>query len=202
MSAWLPFTLFAFVASITPGPTNLLILAQGSRRGWKSALPAVFGASLAAAAIVLAVGLGLSQTLLAYPLVRRLMAAIGVAWLSWLAWRLFRSPPPEVEAGDEISAAPAFGARQAAGLQLINPKTWMMALSVVGVFAGPASRALDIALLALTFGVVALPCLALWGLVGSGVARLFRHPYQWQWFNRVLALLLLSVAWWSLLITG
>ena len=56
MSSWLPFTLFAFVASITPGPTNLLILAQSSRRGWQHALPAVFGASLAAAMIVLVVG--------------------------------------------------------------------------------------------------------------------------------------------------
>ncbi|KAA0018261.1 LysE family translocator [Salinicola corii] len=202
MSAWLPFTLFAFVASITPGPTNLLILAQGSRQGWKSALPAVLGASLAAAAIVLTVGLGLSHTLLAHPLVRRLMAAIGVAWLSWLAWRLFRSPPPEVDTGDLASVAPAFGARQAAGLQLVNPKTWMMAMSVVGVFTDAASSATQIGVLALTFGVVALPCLALWGLVGSGVARLFRQPRQWQWFNRVLALLLLTVAWWSLLITG
>ena len=79
MSSWLPFTLFAFVASITPGPTNLLILTQGARRGWQRALPAVFGASLAAAMIVLVIGGGLAQTLLAYPLVRHVMAMVGVA---------------------------------------------------------------------------------------------------------------------------
>ncbi|WP_110654683.1 LysE family translocator [Salinicola halimionae] len=199
MSAWLPFALFAFVASITPGPTNLLILTQGARHGWKSTLPAACGASLAAAAIVLTVGLGLSHTLLAYPIIRQLMAAIGVGWLSWLAWRLYRSPPPNLEADAERSDAPVFGPRQAAGLQLVNPKTWMMALSVVGVFTDSASSATQIGLLALTFGVVALPCLALWGMIGSGVARLFHTTRQWQWFNRALALMLLAVAWWSVL---
>ncbi|MGM8851736.1 LysE family translocator [Salinicola halophyticus] len=199
MSAWLPFALFAFVASITPGPTNLLILTQGARRGWKSTLPAVFGASLAAATIVLTAGLGLSQTLLAYPVIRQLMAAIGVGWLTWLAWRLYRSQPPSIETDAERSGAPAFGPRQAAGLQLVNPKTWMMALSVVGVFTDSASSATQIGVLALTFGIVALPCLALWGMIGSGVARLFHTKRQWQWFNRALALLLLAVAWGSVL---
>lgn len=201
MSAWLPFTLFAFVASITPGPTNLLILTQGMRRGWQSALPAVFGASLAAAGIVLMVGWGLARTLLAYPGFQHLMAALGVVWLSWLAWRLYRSPPPDFD--DTIGHRPPnFGAPQAAGLQLVNPKTWMMALSVVGVFADGAAGTSSVAILALIFGAVAMPCLTIWALMGSGAAKLFRTPRQWQWFNRALALLLLLVAWWSVLAPG
>ncbi|WP_280570179.1 LysE family translocator [Chromohalobacter sp. 296-RDG] len=198
MSSWLPFTLFAFVASITPGPTNLLILTQGSRQGWKRALPAVFGASLAAAMIVLVVGGGLANTLLAYPLVRQIMALVGVAWLSWLAWKLYCSQPPTLE-NDTSYRAPHFGALQAAGLQLVNPKTWMMALSVVSVFTDGASSMAHVAVLALIFGGVAVPCLASWALMGSGVGRLFRTTRQWRWFNRGLALLLLGVAWWSLL---
>ncbi|MCK0715215.1 LysE family translocator [Chromohalobacter sarecensis] len=201
MSSWLPFTLFAFVASITPGPTNLLILTQGSRRGWKRALPAVFGASLAAAMIVLVVGGGLANTLLAYPRVRQIMAMLGVIWLSWLAWKLYCSPPPTL-ANDASDRVPHFGALQAAGLQLVNPKTWMMALSVVSVFTDGASSTAHVAVLALIFGGVAVPCLASWALMGSGVARLFRTTRQWQWFNRGLALLLLGVAWWSLLMPG
>ncbi|OHZ02817.1 LysE family translocator [Salinicola sp. LHM] len=201
MSSWLPFTLFAFVASITPGPTNLLILTQGARRGWQRALPAVFGASLAAAMIVLVVGGGLAQTLLAYPLIRQVMAIAGVAWLSWLAWKLYRSPPPTLES-EASGRAPHFGALQAAGLQLVNPKTWMMAFSVVGVFTDGTTSTIHIAVLALIFGGIAVPCLACWALMGSGVGRLFRTSRQWQWFNRGLAFLLLSVAWWSVSIPG
>ena len=34
----LPFILFALVSSISPGPTNLLILAHGARRGLRASL--------------------------------------------------------------------------------------------------------------------------------------------------------------------
>lgn len=33
MASLLPFLLFAFVASITPGPTNILVLSHSSRQG-------------------------------------------------------------------------------------------------------------------------------------------------------------------------
>ncbi|VFS49858.1 Uncharacterised protein [Budvicia aquatica] len=34
MGQLIPFILFAFVASITPGPTNVLILSQSARHGF------------------------------------------------------------------------------------------------------------------------------------------------------------------------
>ena len=51
------FVLFAFVASITPGPTNILVLSNSSRFGLGAAMPIIFGACSAAALIVLLVGL-------------------------------------------------------------------------------------------------------------------------------------------------
>ena len=53
MSQLLPFVLFAFVASITPGPTNILVLSNSSRFGLGAAMPIIFGACSAAALIVL-----------------------------------------------------------------------------------------------------------------------------------------------------
>ncbi|PTT65717.1 lysine transporter LysE, partial [Pseudomonas sp. HMWF007] len=63
MASLLPFLLFAFVASITPGPTNILVLSHSSRRGLSATLPIIFGACAAAALIVLVVGLGAGETL-------------------------------------------------------------------------------------------------------------------------------------------
>ena len=40
----LPFMLFAFVASITPGPTNVLVLGSSARYGVAATLPLVIGA--------------------------------------------------------------------------------------------------------------------------------------------------------------
>jgi len=42
MESLLPFLLFAFVASITPGPTNILVLSHSSRRGLGATLPIIF----------------------------------------------------------------------------------------------------------------------------------------------------------------
>lgn len=88
----LPFLLFAFVASITPGPTNILVLSNSARYGFKAALPIVFGACASAALIVLLVGSGFGHALSHHPSLQRAMQWAGVLWLSYLAWALFKAP--------------------------------------------------------------------------------------------------------------
>ena len=74
----LPFLLFAFVASITPGPTNILVLSNSARYGLAAAMPIVFGGCAGAAAIVLLVGSGVGSSLTAFPavLLQRTMRAM------------------------------------------------------------------------------------------------------------------------------
>lgn len=90
----LPFMLFAFVASITPGPTNILVLSNSARYGFKAALPIIFGACAGAAGIVWLVGSGVGQSLVQLPKVQAAMQWVGVAWLTYLAWQIFSAPPP------------------------------------------------------------------------------------------------------------
>jgi threonine/homoserine/homoserine lactone efflux protein len=183
----LSFLLFAFVASITPGPTNILILSNSARYGVKASLPIILGAGLGAAALVLLVGTGAGRSLAQLPAVQPVMSAIGVGWLTWLAWKIFSSSSHPIEAdGDR----PRIGLLGAASLQVINPKTWMMALAVVSVFSQG-----NVAHLALAFFLVSLPCLGCWALLGTGSARLLTSERAMQWLNRGMALLLLVSAW-------
>ncbi|MNM87684.1 Homoserine/homoserine lactone efflux protein [compost metagenome] len=192
MSQLLPFFLFALVASISPGPTNLLILAHGARLGLRASLAPIVAACGAAAAIVLLVGLGLGELLLRHPLAQQLMSWTGVLWLTWLAWKILRS------AGEPLAASAdkGFSAVNAASLQVVNPKVWLMAVAVIGVFAAPS---LPVWQLALVFLLVALPCMAAWALLGVGSARWLRSPQRLGWFNRGLAGLLLVSAWAAML---
>ncbi|MBF0643730.1 LysE family transporter, partial [Pseudomonas protegens] len=73
LSTLLPFVLFAFVASITPGPTNILVLNNSARHGLRAAPPIILGAALAAAGIVLLVGAGLGDWLAGRPKVQQAM---------------------------------------------------------------------------------------------------------------------------------
>lgn len=194
----LPFVLFAFVASITPGPTNILVLSNSARYGLMAALPIVLGACAGAAALVLLVGTGLGHLLLQWPHVQTAMAWAGVLWLSWLALGLYRAPALDAAAAQ---GGPRLGLIGAAGLQVVNPKTWMMALAVIGVFSsGAANPVTRIALLALVFFAVSVPCLACWALLGAGSARVLRSPRALRNFNRAMALLLLGAAWSSVLL--
>jgi threonine/homoserine/homoserine lactone efflux protein len=194
----LPFILFAFVASITPGPTNILVLSNSARYGFKAALPIILGACLGAAGIVLLVGSGVGQSLVHLPKVQSAMQWAGVAWLSYLAWQIFSAP---VEALDVQSAQKRLGFSGAASLQLINPKTWMMALAVVSVFAGNgAERQSQVITLSMVFFLISLPCLATWAVLGAGSSQLLRSPRAMQRFNRCMALLLLGSAWLSVVI--
>ncbi|WP_223449938.1 MULTISPECIES: LysE family translocator [unclassified Pseudomonas] len=192
----LPFLLFAFVASITPGPTNILVLSNSARYGLVAAVPIIFGACASAATIVLLVGSGAGASLTAWPFVQTAMQWIGVAWLSYLAWQIFNAPAEAVTTQD---ADARLGLLGAAGLQLINPKTWMMALAVVSVFAGGGEQRLaHVMVLSLAFFLISLPCLGVWALLGAGSTRWLRSPRSMQRFNRCMALLLLGSAWLSL----
>lgn len=191
MSQLLPFVLFAFVASITPGPTNILVLSNSTRFGLGAAVPIILGACSAAALIVLLVGLGAGEWLLRHPPLQQAMTWFGVGWLLYLAWQIARSP---TEAIEDDAASRRLGALGAAGLQVINPKVWMMALAVVGVFSGAAADAARYALHALLFFLIALPCLAAWALLGAGAAKLLHSAVHMRRFNYAMALLLVVSA--------
>ncbi|CAI8781547.1 cysteine/O-acetylserine efflux protein [Pseudomonas sp. IT-P2] len=198
MESLLPFLLFSFVASITPGPTNILVMSHSSRRGMTATLPIIFGACVSAALVVLVVGLGVGETLLRYPRVQQAMAWAGVLWLSWLAWQIFRSTPPSLDSA--TAADDGFNVFGAAGLQLINPKVWMMAVAVVSVFGGNGEESARMVLLSAVFLMVCLPCMTAWALLGVGSARFFGSPRAFRRMNAGLAVLLLLSAWLAVLV--
>nr|WP_204260930.1 LysE family translocator [Leclercia adecarboxylata] len=188
----MPFLLFAFVASITPGPTNILVLTNSQHFGVRATLPALLSACVAASAIVLISGAGAGEMLHQYPLVRQVMSWAGVLWLSWMSWQLFCAPAANVSRDTHTR----FTARAAALLQVINPKTWMMALAVVSLFAPAGEGALrDIALMALWFLLISVACLLCWAWLGQAVNKVFRTAAAMVRFQRLMALCLFISAW-------
>ena len=193
----LPFLLFAFVASITPGPTNILVLSNSARFGLTAAVPIILGACASAALLVLLVGMGAGSTLTRWPLLQTLMQWAGVAWLTCLAWQISHAP---AEAIATHKTEKRFGLLGAAGLQWINPKTWMMALAVVSVFAGVGEdRFVHVMGLSLAFFLISLPCLGAWAVLGASSSRWLRSRRAMQRFNRCMGLLLLGSTWLSVL---
>lgn len=189
---YLNFFVFAFVASITPGPSNLISLMIGSKQGVSAAIPFVIGSSFSAALILWLSGFGLTSLIIDFPIFKILMSWAGAIWISWLAWQLFQSTTHHTLAAPEKIA----GWLEGATLQLVNPKTWIMAITVNAIFTLPdAKHSTQLFYLSIIFFVVAMPCLLSWSWLGQ-TAQLINNFPKWECLiNRALAILLLFTVW-------
>lgn len=188
---FLPFVTFAFVASITPGPSNLLVLGNSARHGFLAALPIVWGSCLGSAAIVLMVGLGIGQWLTTHPHIQTAMGWAGALWLSYLAWQIATQP---ADAQRSAATRPTAGLT-AAAIQVGNPKAWGMAFAVVSIFAGENAGLDRYALLSGLFLLISIPCLGTWAALGSASGSMLTSGKAAKGLNIVLALALFASAW-------
>jgi threonine/homoserine/homoserine lactone efflux protein len=191
-SEMLAYLLFAVVAAVTPGPSNVMLTTAGANAGIVRGLPCLFGVSTGMGLMMFLVPLGLGSLVLAHPLVLRALNWGGAAFLLWLAWKIATSRGIETEsAGDPV------GYLGATVFQWINPKSWLVSVSAAGTFLHPGSGSAvgQAALLGGLFVVAALPSGFLWLALGATAQRALRTPRRLKAFNLTMAgLLVLSVA--------
>jgi threonine/homoserine/homoserine lactone efflux protein len=176
---------FALVGSITPGPNNSLLLASGSRFGFRRTAPHVAGTAVGMGALVLAVAGGVGVVLLAVPGIDLALKAVGSTYLLYLAARILGSRG----AGETVAARP-LGLLGGAAFQFANPKGWLFALAAAGTFLPPGLTPLAGALaVAATCAVVILGTAAVWAAGGAVLHRLTDGHAQ-RVVNVALALVL------------
>ncbi len=158
---------FALVGSITPGPNNSLLLASGSRFGFRRTAPHVAGTALGMGVLVFAVAGGVGVLLLAVPGMELALKVVGSAYLLYLAARILRS-----RGGGRTVAARPLGLLGAVGFQFANPKGWLFALAAAGTFLPPGLTPLAAGLaVAGTCAVVILGTAAVWAAGGAALHR-------------------------------
>lgn len=175
---------FSFAMSATPGPNNLMLAAAGARSGLKRSIPLMLGIEAGMLALLLLVGTGLAY-LATGSAVQQSLKLAGSAYLLWLAACLWMA-----ETLGEGDGLPVLGFWGGAIFQVMNPKTWMMAVGSVAAFAPPGAGFREAMLvILLVFGAVGLGCSLFW--IGSGVwaRRLLTSPPSIRRFNRGMSLL-------------
>lgn len=91
LATLLLFVLASAVAIVTPGPTTLLAMSNGSRHGVRAACWGMGGAVLADLVLIGAVACGLGVLLAASEVAFQIVKWVGAAYLAWLGWKLLRS---------------------------------------------------------------------------------------------------------------
>jgi len=113
---------FAFVASITPGPNNLMLMASGANFGLVRSLPHLFGISIGFVVMVAMVGAGLAQVFATYPSVYRVLQVASVVYLLYLAWKIATAAGP----GSAEADGQPLNFLQAALFQWVNPSEFTL----------------------------------------------------------------------------
>ena len=89
LSLLLSMALFAFAASFSPGPVNLVSVSSGARYGIRSGLSFVTGATFGFILLFVLIGFGLHHVLSVLPLLTQVLQWLGVAFLLYLSYQLF-----------------------------------------------------------------------------------------------------------------
>lgn len=182
------FFVFALVAAVTPGPSNLMVLAAGARAGWLGGLPCLAGVVAGMALLIGAAALGFGGVVTALPAAMVLLRWGGAALLLWLAWRIAFAPPLA-----EGSRAEPVGFWQAFAFQWVNPKSWIVGASAAatyGAAAASSSTLVRAAQMGVLFAAAAAPSGLLWLAFGSALQRWLTDPRRARHFNLATGVLL------------
>ena len=189
LSLYLSMASFALAASITPGPVNILVLSSGVQYGFRPSLRLVFGATSGFCLLLLLIGLGLHQLLETFPQLTTVIQWAGVAFLLFMAWKLFSSNG-ELGKGDAGKGPSVF---TGAIMQWVNPKAWLASIAGMGAYAASGAPTLIWEFTAIYF-VVCFASVACWAYAGAFLSRFLGEPSRIRIFNRVMAALLAASA--------
>ena len=190
LDALAALTLFAFVASITPGPNNLMLLSSGTRFGFRRSIPHMLGVMLGFPLMITVIGLGLARLFTEFPMVQTVLKVASIAYLLYLAFKIATAPTPTVDDGESSARPLTFF--QAAAFQWVNPKGWTMALTVLSAYMPPTDPWRGLSIIATLVLLINVPVVTLWTAMGIQLRRFLGQPQKLRAFNLIAAGLLVA----------
>jgi threonine/homoserine/homoserine lactone efflux protein len=191
-SEWSALFLLITVTSFTPGPNTAISAAMGVNHGWRNTLGFISAVPVGCGIIYGLCALGVGGLVVQRPELRTVVLLAGVAYLLWLAQRLWRT-----QHLGEANGGLKVGFKQGVVLQFLNIKVWMLELSIVaGWLAGQAEGlARFLWTLPVVLGYAFLSNFS-YAMVGSALRHWLAQGQRLLWFNRSMAsALALTAAW-------
>ncbi|NVP55768.1 LysE family translocator [Mycoplana rhizolycopersici] len=192
------FALVAFIGIVTPGPTVLLALTNGSRHGVRRALPGMCGAVVSDFALIGAVALGLGTLLAASEFWFSVVKWVGVAYLAVLGVQMLRSNGSLGSVLEQDDARQAITGRgiftKSFLVAVTNPKGYLFFSAFLPQFIDPSAPQLQqFALLAVVFGTIDFLVMFAYAVLGSQAFRVLKKSAM-LWLDRICGGTLLALA--------
>lgn len=194
MFNWFAFLSYMFVSCITPGPNNLMCMANGTKYGFRKSLRFCFGVTTGFTLILL-IAIGCNYFIYNYiPTIIRVMTPLGALYILWLAWIIWRDKPkPKKEDKKERKHLDTTAMGTGMILQFVNPKGLLYGMTLITNFVFPYDRSVGMFFIVLVANwFMVLFSNICWVLFGS-IFQKFFDDYK-KVLNAVMALLLVYCA--------
>jgi threonine/homoserine/homoserine lactone efflux protein len=159
---------------------------SGANFGFKKTIPHLLGVGVGFTLMIALVGLGVIKLFDSFPLSYQILKVISIIYLLYLAFKIARSKGSFEQ---ESSSSTPFTFIQAALFQWVNPKAWTMALTSISLYA-PSKSFVAVMFVAIVFGLINLPCISSWVVLGQKIQVLLTDQKRLRAFNITMALLL------------
>lgn len=187
------FLTYVLVTCFTPGPNNLTAMSNGTRHGFKKALPFNFGMLTGCTTVftVCAIFGNVISTIM--PSIKTPMLVLGAIYMLYLAYKIFMSSFKK-ETKESITNESKNLFLQGLLLQFVNVKSYIyiivsMEVYIIPVYAGNYPMLIFFAAFLACLGFISTLC---WSLFGSAFKILFSKYAKIT--NTILALLLVYCA--------
>ncbi|WP_114416294.1 LysE family translocator [Marinospirillum perlucidum] len=187
LETWIAFFLACLLISLTPGAGALASMTSGMNYGFRTGYWNALGLQLALVVQVALVAAGLGALLAASEMAFTLIKWCGVAYLAYLGWKQWSSPPAALSEEKQTASQPPISGLILRGflVNASNPKAIIFILAILPQFLDPARPLLEQYLLMLaTMTAVDLLVMAGYTGLAAKVLRLLRQPSHQIWMNR------------------
>ena len=195
LSEFTALLLLAASMSFSPGPNTTLSTTLAANHGLRTALRFVCAVPVGWCILLLLAAAGVSAAVLAVPALLWFIKAAGVAYLLWMAFKLSRSG--QLSQAGQVPLQVGFW--QGVGLQFVNIKAWLLALSIVaGWIAGQPDWSHRLLVVLPVMAAYAFFSNLLYAAIGALLRQWLAQGRRLLWFNRGMASLLAVTAVWML----
>ncbi|WP_295522850.1 LysE family transporter [uncultured Pseudacidovorax sp.] len=193
---WQEFTALLVLASamsFSPGPNTTLSTTLAANGGLPRAMRFVCAVPVGWSLLLLLTAAGLGALVTAAPAVRVAVKAAGIAYLLWMAWRLWGADRMAQASAAQLQV----GFWQGVGLQFVNIKAWLLALAIVaGWVSGQAQPMVRTGIVTGVMILFALASNLAYAAAGALLRGWLAQGRRLLMFNRAMALLLVLTAGW------
>lgn len=183
------FLSYAFLTAYTPGPNNIMSMANAGKYGLRKSFPFNIGVLFGFLAVMSCSAIFSSLLYDVIPSVKPFMLCFGAAYILWLAWNVWRDKPHDSRKG----LAQTNSAVSGMVLQFVNVKVILFGITALSSFVLPHYHGIaQVAGFVVLLSFIGFSGTCCWAVFGAVFDRFFKK--YGKMLNLVMALLLVYCA--------